>query len=636
VPPSVRSPAVAERRDTTMSDQIPGPDDVTQVVPTLQSSPAVTDGTVAAPLTPAPVVPVAATTSGPKPSRGRWAAALIAAGLIVALTAGLVAALVGRSPDATVMGYVPSGTVVYGEVRLDLPGDQRQAVGQFLSHFPGFADQSALDTKLDEALDRLVADATKDQQTYTKDIKPWFGGELAMSVGPLPDPSSLKASGSAGAMDTGRALALLSIKDPTAAQAWFDAAFKGAGASPTTETYGGTTMTVFSSSKGPKAAFAIIDGKVAVAGTLDGVKAAIDTKGNSGFKDDPDVKAALDSAKDDHLAFGYVALKSMLDWTQQVGATVKGQLGSAAPDAAMTQTMLKFVPDWGASWLRVENDALVMEATSPKTASTVGPTQDRSSEVTKHVPSSAVVVATANDVGKTVQGTLDLYKGDASLKDVTDKVDQALGVLGGAENAIGWIGDSAFVVDHPGDAIDGGLVILPTDAKAAGSFFTSIKNLASLSGAAGVTFSERDHGGTTITVATIDLAGLAGSAPVQAFKMPISKIELAWATTGDVVVIGSSPGFVERVLDTTDGTSIASNDRYKGLMGRVGTGTSSLFVDITAIRGVAENFMKGADATALKGYETDVKPFLTPFDALAASHSVGSDVNRSTVIITVK
>ena len=35
-------------------------------------------------------------------------------------------------------------------------------------------------------------------------------------------------------------------------------------------------------------------------------------------------------------------------------------------------------------------------------------------------------------------------------------------------------------------------------------------------------------------------------------------------------------------------------------------------------------------------YETDVKPFLVPFDALYASSSTSSDLTKSTVIITVK
>ena len=116
---------------------------------------------------------------------------------------------------------------MYGELRLDLPGDQRQAAGQFLSKFPGFADQAALESKLDEVLDQLVKDASKGDQSYTTNIKPWFSGELGLAIGPLPAAS--KITSDPKAIDSVRALALLSIKDPAGAQAWFDAAFKKIG-----------------------------------------------------------------------------------------------------------------------------------------------------------------------------------------------------------------------------------------------------------------------------------------------------------------------------------------------------------------------------------------------------------------------
>ena len=116
----------------------------------------------------------------------RWAVSLAVVALVIVASAAVAAIITGRSSTAVVLGYVPAGTTAYAEVRLDLPGDQRAAAGAFLSKFPGFADQAALDTKLDEVLDQLVKDATNNEQTYTANIKPWFDGELAFSVGPLP------------------------------------------------------------------------------------------------------------------------------------------------------------------------------------------------------------------------------------------------------------------------------------------------------------------------------------------------------------------------------------------------------------------------------------------------------------------
>ena len=75
---------------------------------------------------------------------------------------------------------------VYAEARLDLPGDQRQRLANFLSHFPGFDDQAIFDQKIDEALDRLMGEGSKGEVTYTRDIKPWLGDSIALVGTGLP------------------------------------------------------------------------------------------------------------------------------------------------------------------------------------------------------------------------------------------------------------------------------------------------------------------------------------------------------------------------------------------------------------------------------------------------------------------
>ena len=173
---------MTDQREPTPND--PTPDDATSRVPTPTADadadtgrPA--DGAVDAGRArpPRPRRPSSTRSPGrPGPSRParscrrrRRVAAVASAGRSASpssrsssLASAAVAALVtGQSSTSTVLGYVPADTIVYGEVRLDLPGDQRAAVGEFLSKFPGFADQAALDTKLDEVLDQLVKDATE-------------------------------------------------------------------------------------------------------------------------------------------------------------------------------------------------------------------------------------------------------------------------------------------------------------------------------------------------------------------------------------------------------------------------------------------------------------------------------------------
>lgn len=574
----------------------------------------------------------------PRPNRARWLAALGGAAVVVAITAVVVFAIVGKSPNATVLGYVPAGAIVYGELRLDLPGDQGQQIGAFLSKFPGFADQATLETKIDEAFDKFVAAATNDKQTYSRDIKPWFDGELAFSVGALPDASSLSG---AAAMPEFHGLALLSLKDGVLAKTWFDAALAESGAKLTTEAYGGTTITISTETGVQVDALAIVDGKVAVIGDLASVKAAIDTKGTGAFANEADPKAALAAADSDHLGLMYIALKPIIDWSTAVQAQMTDDLGGATPGAAaLSASMLKSLPAWEAFWVRAEGDAIVFEAAFPKPELTLGPTEDRASAALAHVPSSAVAIIASNDAGKTLADAWALYKSEPSLKSVIDQVEQAAALAGGIDAIVGWMGDVAVVVDRTEASASGGLIVVPTDADDARQLLTSAKSAIGLAGAAsGVTVRDEDYNGVTITIVDggeiAALAGTAAGSIPPGFKLPAGHVEIAWAVTDEVVVIGSGPDFVKKVLDTTDATSIASNPRFKALADRGGQAASVSFLDLAAFREMSEGLAAGL-GTDLGTYERDVKPYLTPFDALYGSGSIGGDLMTSTFIVTVK
>ncbi len=652
---------MTDERDTTI--ETPAADDVTNRVPTptpttdpASAIPPSSPLTPASPSTSAPTGfehevawssgPVAASPVVPpaKPARNsgrvRWAASIAIVALVIIASAAVAALITGRTSTATVLGYVPAGTTMYAEARLDLPGDQRRAVGEFLSKFPGFADQAALEPKLDEILDDLVKGATNNEQTYTADIKPWFDGELAFSLGALPPPSTLMG-GDTTAMASFRGLALASVKDPALAQSWFDSAIAKSGAKTTSETYGGTTLTVFEKDGGVTPAMAVVDGKVVAIGDITSVKAAVDSKGSSAFASEAGPKAALAAVKDDYVGFAYMALKPLLDWSNEVNAQLPTPSGVSTSPAAMSQVMLKVLPEWTASWVRFEGDALVMEAATPKPETVLGPTQNRASTVIEHIPGTALVSATANDYGKTIKQVIELYRSDPTLKPMVDQLDQALGLVGGVDAALDWAGDAAIVINGTDGGPEGGLVVTPTDKAAAEKLFTSLRSLIALGGAqAGITVTDETYNGVTITVLNVgDLAKLSGmSGAAVPLPLPAGNLEIAYAVTDDVVVIGSGPGFVKHVLDTTKETSLASNDRYTKLASRAGTGTSATWVDITAIRELIEKAAADshADAAELAKYEKEIKPFLVPFDALFASGSIDGDLGHSVIYITVK
>src|SRR5258706_10051947 len=173
----------------------------------------------------------------------RWAIAIGGIAIVVGITIAIVALTSGSRPTPSIaVGYMPSDTVQYGEYRLDLPGDQRQKLAAYLSKLPGFADQSAIQPKLNEVFDRIVAAASNNSQTFTTDIQPWFGGQIGIGSGPpnlSPVTGDTQSGPVMGMSGLGNQLVVVTITDPAKAKAWVE---KVVGTSATASDYGGARL----------------------------------------------------------------------------------------------------------------------------------------------------------------------------------------------------------------------------------------------------------------------------------------------------------------------------------------------------------------------------------------------------------
>ena len=460
--------------------------------------------------------PVATTSLTPPPPAGRprsnrvrWLAAGVLIALVAAVTGLATFALTSSKSTSVVLGYVPTDSVAYGELRLDLPGDQRQNVGAFLSKFPGFADQAALDSKLDEVLDRLVGQASQDKQSYTKDVKPWFGGQMGFAMGPID-----VGSGDGPAAHDRRALVLLSVKDAALAKSWLDSTTQAAGASGSPQTYNGAQLTVFAEPKmaDAQAAYTIVDDKVAVVGDLASVKNAVDTKGGSPLATGDAVSAAQASVTGDSLGFMFVDLKAIADATAKLGASIS-QAGGSVPSLPAALTDL--IPGWAAARIRVEGDALRLDGVSQHKDGMPGPDENRANAVAGYAPPSTIALAAGNDYGATLKETLEIYEKDPALKDAYAQIDQMAGLLGGLDAIVGWLGDTGVVVDKHGDAVEGGIVSIPADAAQGKQLFTTLRSFVQMAGSnSGISVTDETYNGQTITVNFVydDIANFNGGA----------------------------------------------------------------------------------------------------------------------------
>jgi hypothetical protein len=592
-----------------------------------------------------PVAPVVQAPAAPRSRRGRlrWLVALVITALVVATAAGATLLLTASAGDSAVLAYVPADTIAYEELRLDLPGSQQAEVTKLLSAFPGFADQASFGTKMNEVLDRLVKSATNGKHDYQTEIAPWFGGQLALAEGPLPKLTSVSTTDAA---TRARLLALMSVKDAGKATAWIDGILKEAGATTSTETYNGVSITRVTAPASatatgtmPDAGYAVL-GNVVVAGDLTSVKAAIDTKGTSGLGTTPEFRTASSALSGDRIGFYWTDLRATVA-SGLDELTTLDKSGAAASAIGVVEGM---IPAWSAGAIRAADGNLVVDGVQPHAG--FAPTTNRTSAIAAVAPAGTVALVDVHDVGARLTALHDQLAADATLAATVKQVDSLLGLVGGFDAAVGWIGDAGVAVMPSGASVTGGVLITPADAAAATKLFTQLHSLLQIATAgSGTAIKDEAYGGTTITTVDLSaieplLAGVAGgsssgSSPLAGLGSALSgKLTLSYAVTDQVVVLSPDISFVKAVLDTRTGASLAEDARFSALVDTVGAKNTGLYwLDITAIRGIVEANMP-ADARAR--YDADVKPYLAPLDAFIGAGSADGDLDRSSMILSIK
>jgi hypothetical protein len=550
----------------------------------------------------------------------RWGVALLGVAVLVGAVSIAAAFLAAGAATSVVQGWLPNDTVAYLELRADLPGDQRAKVGDILAKFPGFADQSSLDAKIDEALNRILEQTGVD---WTTEVKPWLGGEVglavtaaALDVAKMPDLGSPLDGPDRGTAPDDGAVALIAVKDGAAATAWIS---KELGGTQTTETYAGGDLTIVSGVLSSTMAFAVRDG-VLVLGPEKAVKASLDTAGSSTVASSDSFKAALKTAPTAYLGFGYADLKALAE------ASLATAGDQASLPAACLDAVTDKLPAWGAGFARAEDDALAMTATvsTPGATSTA---KNTASAIAAHLPASTVAAVEVRDLGAGLVAALDGLKTtlacDPSTAEAIDQLEQALAAVGGAETVIGWADDTAVAATVDGTTLGGGLAATVTDEAAASATLDQVKALLALAGAgAGITSREEAYGDGTLLVISLPSDVVALDAPAP---------EIAATVQRGVFVLGTIE-FVKAVVDTDAAGSLAKNPVYERAMALAGgDGMSDAFVDVAGLL-VGVEAMLPADEKSQ--YETEIKPFLEPFEAFASVIEVPGATTESRAVIT--
>jgi hypothetical protein len=590
------------------------PNDATEVVEAPPAIPPV-------PSTDMTSLPGTAAGALPGRSRVRW---IVGGGIALVAILGVVfaATLLGARPLPEALTYVPADSAIVVELRPELPGDQRQKLGNFLAHFPGFDDQSILQTKIDEALGRIVQEATGGQVDYASQVKPLMAGPVMVAA----SADVLSSAGGAESEPHGFLVVATSEEGTTC-----DTVFK-------TTTAGSThrDVEIRTVDEGDDIACAT-HGRFVLIGDLDGVKGGIDAKlDSSGIDTDETYKAAHGSLTGDQLGTSFVsgaALSAMVeDMTSMMGASL--------PEGS--------IPDWTIGGLRVEDDALVVDAlaapvtapSAPSGAPTLAPASE--SRFATILPADTLAFLEVHGVGALAGRGLAELRADPDQAEMLEQLEAGLSILGGADNLTEWIEDVGIAVLPSGDGIGAVILIRGTDAEEAEEHLAQIRNLLVLaSTGTDITVNDSDHNGVTIT--TVDLGdlnellgGLSGLGGVPTPEVPDidARVSFQMAVRDDIVLIAVGEALAEEILDVEAGSSLKSSPTYSRSMELVGaTNNTQLYVAVDSTLMLLERLLP---AEELESFMSEAKPYTDHLAGTSFSATVSGTSSRFRWVITVK
>jgi hypothetical protein len=569
-----------------------------------------TDAAAPAEAAPAEATATPVTVGRSGASRVRWAVAIVVAGLAIAFTIGAIV-LFGQQTTPVALQYIPGDAAVVAEIRLDLPGDQMQRLGNLLAHFPGFADQATLTAKLDEALTKVVESASQGKASYVTDLKPWVNGPLFLAA---LNPSTSLAS------DEPRDMV---ISATTNGAVVCTSVFKDQAV--THETY--KTLDLVVSSDGKMGC--VVDGRQALLGDPATIRKALDTKSaGTGMDTSASYKAARTALGGDRLATVYVD-----------GASLTKLMPNPADlGVPGLQALIGELPAWFMGGIRSEDDAFVLDYVAAHVpAPTGGPSfvaipATHASVIAPMLPGDTLVYMEAQGAGAALQNLL------TQLREIPDLAAalQMLDGVGGAAELVGWIDDAGVAVSLHGTTPDATILLVAKDETAAATRFASLKTLLALLGAgSGLEVKDSTISGVTVTTVTItDLGSIIppGSVPGMG-DIPTGPISFSLAAKGRVMLVTSGEGAMTAILNTAAGSSLAENAAYKHVRTRgIADARTTVYIGV----GATVDLVKGLlPADALAQYQTEAAPYVEPFEAFLLQATSDAAGNRSRMVITV-
>jgi hypothetical protein len=503
----------------------------------------------------------------------------------------------GGNAGANPASVAPLASPVYFEATVKPGGSQKDALDALTQKVAGNRDLGA---DIKKALDKQFATDPKSKgRTYAKDIAPWLGDRIGVTVASLSFPAT---AASAGGAPKAPFAVIVATKDAGKAQDEINSTAK--------------------QDKDPKGAYKGVSyytddnelvgivGDFLVVGNAGGFRSVVDAKkAGKGLADSPRFKEATDTLASDRLGFGYVDGQSI------VGALAK----SSALPASARQSFQSIVGSKlkGTITFSVvaKDDGVLVETQTPlqpgkQTTSLLG-----------NLPGDSWLAIAAPNVGATIKNAAQSFKTLAANAGSSTGGQNPAQMLQLAQSQLGlnlnrdllsWLGDTAFFAGGTSLLnLSAGVVIQSTNTTASARAIKKFEGLAKRFGAAK---------GATVTPApggfALQVQGAPGSVQV--------------AQRGDKVVIAYGANAVDHALSPPQKLSDAPG--FKAAQQSIGSDINvSGYIAFQPIFALAQ----GLGATNSAGYQK-AKPYLDALDSIVFGTKTEGDKTLGRFLVKVK
>jgi hypothetical protein len=547
----------------------------------------------------------------------RWSVALLATVLMVVVGSGLVAFAQSGAGASRGPAFLPADTSVYVEGRLDMPDGQADAMAEFMSAFPGFADMGSFQMIFEQALDGLMSEATYGEYSYTDDLMALMTGEVGVGILDLAGAAMMESQ-------PPPVLAGVAVSDAAAASEFISGlAQSETGAELVEEPYGATSIL-----SDAENAIAVAGDWVLMAPTVDLVKTGIDVLSGEApsLADDADFSKAWARVPAAHIVAAYMDFESLAPLMDLASQAAAGQTGMTIDLEGLSEQL----PTDMVAYLIAEGDRMTLEAFITPSEQTPGMTVGES-DLAARFPNDTQLYVETRELGATLATTI------GGLLATMDE--QAAADMAPLEDMFGvplpelldFVSDASVGASLSSDGLWLGIAAEVTDEELANDRVERILSIVRLLGAGlggedapEISVDETVIGDTDVTTITLPIEAVTGG------QLPITIPDTLSVAISDGTLLIGLGDFVENALTQAEADSLAASPEYVDALGEDTSNLGLVYANIGSFLGMIDPLL----ATMAPEW-ADIAPYATALDRIIAVGTVDEDVISARMSVIV-